>query len=484
MDLVVTVPSAVVGDPSSRIRVYLRSRTRPRPRSRRRPLAATAQTVIPVELTKGINDFSVTIVGPGRRVRPVADGPLRPRPGAGQDHDLLAGGRRPWSTGRPSRSTARPRHGRTLIAHNAANGTSVSGDGGDRRLVHAQPADLDRVQRDHDHRHRPRRQRQGAAADGPPRLRDVLTAVLGSSAYRLSVAELPQDVTLTAAASDPDGNPRGRRGHHVHVEHPGHPHGDRRTSDRRAGSRGIHHAVPVGADPGQGSATILLYERGVRLGPGLHGHHDRAGAGPGSRSRRGSTARPVAATINHAVVAMSALRDTPGRDSAMLGLPPIEHRLRRLPAFPTRRSPRQLGYCGLDRLRRPLTGDEIRPCWEAADATGAASRRLPGVGPVWPLESGDRRTTVRPLDFVEVPLGSRSAPSPSTPGDPSRADSILFGAPPPAANRAGACGATRGLSRRRRPRGSVRSEGRVPSVTWRVISLAVTQDLQADRLAR
>jgi hypothetical protein len=66
----------------------------------------------------------------------------------------------------------------------------------------------------------------------------------------------------------------------------------------------------------------------------------------------------------------------------------------------------QLGYCGLDRQRRPLTGDEIRPCWEAADATGAAIPALPGVGPVWPLIPDDDRTSVRPLQFVEVPPGT------------------------------------------------------------------------------
>jgi hypothetical protein len=27
-----------------------------------------------------------------------------------------------------------------------------------------------------------------------------------------------------------------------------------------------------------------------------------------------------------------------------------------------------LGFCGLDRRRDPLVGDEIRACWEAADA--------------------------------------------------------------------------------------------------------------------
>jgi hypothetical protein len=61
----------------------------------------------------------------------------------------------------------------------------------------------------------------------------------------------------------------------------------------------------------------------------------------------------------------------------------------------------QLGYCGLDRLRGPLTGEEIRPCWEAADATGAAIPALPGVGPVWPIGPDDR-TVVPPIQFVDV----------------------------------------------------------------------------------
>jgi hypothetical protein len=62
----------------------------------------------------------------------------------------------------------------------------------------------------------------------------------------------------------------------------------------------------------------------------------------------------------------------------------------------------QLGYCGLDRQRKPLHGSEIRPCWEAADAANVTVPALPGVGPVWPLEAVDARTAVRPLQFVEV----------------------------------------------------------------------------------
>jgi hypothetical protein len=82
----------------------------------------------------------------------------------------------------------------------------------------------------------------------------------------------------------------------------------------------------------------------------------------------------------------------------------------------------QLGYCGLDRQRQPLTGEEIRPCWEAADATSINVPALPGVGPVWPLEAVDRRTAVRPLDFVEVE---------PAPAEPSPAEPIVLGVPSP-----------------------------------------------------
>ncbi|MEX1169727.1 MAG: hypothetical protein WEE50_06265 [Chloroflexota bacterium] len=81
----------------------------------------------------------------------------------------------------------------------------------------------------------------------------------------------------------------------------------------------------------------------------------------------------------------------------------------------------QLGYCGLDRGRRPLKGDEIRPCWEAADAASATVPALPGVGPVWPLEPTDTRTGVRSLEFVEVESGTGS----------DTVDPITFSARPP-----------------------------------------------------
>jgi hypothetical protein len=44
-----------------------------------------------------------------------------------------------------------------------------------------------------------------------------------------------------------------------------------------------------------------------------------------------------------------------------------------------------LGYCGLDRDRSPLRGDEIRPCWEAMpEAPAAEPARLQDL--VLPVE--------------------------------------------------------------------------------------------------
>jgi hypothetical protein len=95
----------------------------------------------------------------------------------------------------------------------------------------------------------------------------------------------------------------------------------------------------------------------------------------------------------------------------------------------------QLGYCGLDRQRQPLTGDEIRPCWEAADATGVTVQPLPGIGPVWPLELDGDRTAVQPIQFVEVPPGTarKSRPAKAIPsGDGADDGTVDPGFAPPA----------------------------------------------------
>jgi hypothetical protein len=58
----------------------------------------------------------------------------------------------------------------------------------------------------------------------------------------------------------------------------------------------------------------------------------------------------------------------------------------------------QLGYCGLDRNRQPLTGDEIRGCWEGWP-TGAAA---PSTVPLTITAAGSDAEHKPTLQFVEV----------------------------------------------------------------------------------
>jgi len=83
----------------------------------------------------------------------------------------------------------------------------------------------------------------------------------------------------------------------------------------------------------------------------------------------------------------------------------------------------QLGFCGIDRQRRPLRGDEIRSCWEAApppiDVPAAGVTGVPRHTSV-PLELLDDRTPVRKMEFVEVPTGSAAAQRPAAAGPGTR----------------------------------------------------------------
>lgn len=50
---------------------------------------------------------------------------------------------------------------------------------------------------------------------------------------------------------------------------------------------------------------------------------------------------------------------------------------------------------------------------------------LPGVGPVWPLDAIDRRTAVRPLEFVEIEAEPAEVP----------VEPLVLTAPPPGETR-------------------------------------------------
>jgi hypothetical protein len=57
----------------------------------------------------------------------------------------------------------------------------------------------------------------------------------------------------------------------------------------------------------------------------------------------------------------------------------------------------QIGYCGLDRNRQPLNGDEIRPCWEAWPVSATLPDAPPTIGSARPTVDQPRH-----LEFIEV----------------------------------------------------------------------------------
>jgi len=78
----------------------------------------------------------------------------------------------------------------------------------------------------------------------------------------------------------------------------------------------------------------------------------------------------------------------------------------------------QLGYCGLDRHRLPLAGDEIRACWEPmpadaghASAVGPRPPHAPGTSTDPPLH----RSFIE-VDGAEAPAAAPPAPPPSPEG--------------------------------------------------------------------
>jgi hypothetical protein len=88
-----------------------------------------------------------------------------------------------------------------------------------------------------------------------------------------------------------------------------------------------------------------------------------------------------------------------------------------------------LGYCGLDRGRQPLVGDEIRACWEAWPAGAEPVVVAPGT--VIPVGAGTSEPDrAQPLAVVEVRDASAAGP-PALPDEPPGEPGLSDGLPAP-----------------------------------------------------
>lgn len=204
-DLTVTVPSRIAGNPDYLVRVYLALKDQAPSPIDEKPLAPTAQMIIPVTLTDGINDFSVTLVGPGGESEssPLARWVLDTDPPAirltSPKDGALVNRKAVTLEGRTQgRSTVNARNtktGESIGGTAAGDGTfslslPLTSGSNPIRLTATDPAGNTKAL-------------QLTVRRGSGQLR----ASLSASAYSISQKSLPTQIRLVVLVDDPDGRP-------------------------------------------------------------------------------------------------------------------------------------------------------------------------------------------------------------------------------------------------------------------------------------
>ena len=256
VDLAVTVPSRLAGNPDYMVRVYLALKDQAPTPIDEAPLAATPRMVIPVKLTKGINDFSVTLVGPGgesesspliRWVLDVAPPVIKlgsPKDGALINRQAVTLQGR--TQGRSTLNARNMKTGQSIGGTAAADGTfslDLPLDNGTNpiRLTATDPAGNSETT-------------ELSVRRGSGRLR----ASVSLSFYSISQKQLPQQIRLVAVVDDPDGRPLQGARVTFTLSVPGIKTitGDGVTDAN--GQASFSTRIPKGADPGTGTAGILV----------------------------------------------------------------------------------------------------------------------------------------------------------------------------------------------------------------------------------
>jgi hypothetical protein len=257
IDLVMTLPADVVGDPDQRVRVYLALPEQAPAPILEVAVGATPTLVVPdVQLTEGRNDFTATLVGPA--------GESEPSPLVTWVLDVvppkieLTAPRDGQTINRAAVTITGKTQGRTtLVARNEANAATVTtkaGNDGSFELVVPLGTGTNGI--------------AIVATDVAGNVNQVvlsvrrgtgrLTASLSAVPYRLSRAKLPDPLELTVVVTDPDGRPLEGAQVTFTISIPGI---QVVTSEAVTGGNGqavFRTTVPKGATLGQGLATVLV----------------------------------------------------------------------------------------------------------------------------------------------------------------------------------------------------------------------------------
>jgi glucodextranase-like protein len=255
-DLAVTVPAAVAGKAAYRIRVYLTLPDQKPTGIEDVAIADGPKTIIPVELTKGINDFTVTIFGPGGEsepsvsVRYVFDAAPPKLTVTSPKSNAVVNGKAVTIKGKTQART-------TLLARNDANGSTIAATAaadGTFSLSLALSSGVNKITITGT-------DPAGNVASTTINVRrgtGKLTVRLNASIYRIKRSRLPEPVTLTATATDPDGKALAGADVTFTLSMPGIPTVSIDTKTNASGKATFRTTVPRGADVGQGSATVLI----------------------------------------------------------------------------------------------------------------------------------------------------------------------------------------------------------------------------------
>ena len=255
-DLTVTVPSRLAGNPDYLVRVYLALKDQAPSPIDEKPLAPTAQMIIPVTLTDGINDFSVTLVGPGGESEssPLARWVLDTDPPAirltSPKDGALVNRKAVTLEGRTQgRSTVNARNtktGESIGGTAAGDGTfslslPLTSGSNPIRLTATDPAGNAKAL-------------QFTVRRGSGQLR----ASLSASAYSISQKSLPTQIRLVVLVDDPDGSPLAGARVTFTLSVPGVKTvtGDAVTDAN--GQASFSTRIPKSADRGGGTAGVLV----------------------------------------------------------------------------------------------------------------------------------------------------------------------------------------------------------------------------------
>lgn len=256
VDLTVTVAAELAGSPDHLVRVYLALKDQAPAPIDEKPLAPTPRMIIPVTLTPGINDFSVTVVGPAgesessplaRWVLDTAPPQIRlisPRDGAEINRKAVTLQGR--TQGRSTLNARNTKTGESIGGTAAGDGTfslSVPLTSGTNpiRVSATDPAGNTRTL-------------ELSVRRGSGRL----TASLAASAYSISLRSLPTTMRLVALVDDPDGRPLEGARVTFTLSVPGIKTvtGDAITDAN--GQAEFSTRIPEGADRGGGTAGVLV----------------------------------------------------------------------------------------------------------------------------------------------------------------------------------------------------------------------------------